>query len=413
MAMKKLLRKGFLFRLKPSADIEAKLANYVGAGRFLWNKMLALNLTRLEAKQNLLWYGEMSFWLTLWKQSEEYGFLKEAPSQTLQQKLRDLERAFKDAFDKKQPLKRIPKFKKKGMTDTLRYPQGFKLDETNRRVFLPKIGWIGYRKSRLIKGAPKNITLSRKGKYWYISIQTEYEKEIPLHPSHSIVGIDMGIKRFATLSNGEVFKPLNSFAKLKAKLKRYQRRLTKKTKFSANWKKQKRKIRSLHEHIARTRRDYLHKISTKICKSHAMIVIEELQVKNMSKSAKGDKESPGKNVKAKSGLNRGILDQGWGIFGSMLDYKIEELGGQLVKVPPHHTSQICPCCKHQAKENRKTQSRFVCEDCGHAANADDVGALNILARGHRVLACGVGSSEPSMKQEPVGSSDTSPLVSCG
>ena len=149
---------------------------------------------------------------------------------------------------KKQPLKRIPKFKRKGMSDTLRYPQGFKLDERNRRVFLPKIGWVGYRKSRLIKGTPKNITLARKGKHWYISIQTEYEKEIPLPPSNSIVGIDMGIKRFATLSNGEVFKPLNSFAKLKAKLKRYQRRLAKKIKFSANWKKQKRKISSLHEY---------------------------------------------------------------------------------------------------------------------------------------------------------------------
>ena len=94
----------------------------------------------------------------------------------------------------------------------------------------------------------------------------------------------------------------------------------------------------------------------------------------------------------------------------MLDYKLEEWGGQLVKVPPHHTSQICPCCNHQAKENRKTQSRFVCENCGHAANADDVGAINILARGHRVLACGVGSLKPSIKQEPVGSSDTSLFV---
>jgi len=386
--MKKLLRKGFLFRLKPSADIEAKLTNYVGAGRFLWNKVLALNLVRLENKQNLLWYSEMSFWLTLWKKSEEYSFLKEAPSQALQQKLRDLDQAFKDAFDKKQPLKRIPKFKRKGMSDAIRYPQGFKLDETNKRVFLPKLGWISYRKSRSIKGTPKNITLSRKGKYWYISIQTEYEKEIPLHSSSSIVGIDMGIKRFATLSNGEIFKPLNSFSRLKAKLKRYQRRLAKKIKFSANWKKQKKKISSLHEHIARARRDYLHKISTKISKSHAMVVVEQLQVRNMSKSAKGNEESPGENVKAKSGLNRGILDQGWGLFSSMLDYKLEELGGQLVKVPPHHTSQICPCCNHQAKENRTTQSRFVCKSCGHTANADDVGAINILARGHRVLACG-------------------------
>ena len=168
-----------------------------------------------------------------------------------------------------------------------------------------------------------------------------------------MVGIDMGIKRFATLSNKEVFKPLNSFGKLKAKLKRHQRRLAKKIKFSANWKKQKRKISSLHEHIARARRDYLHKISTKISKSHAMVVIEALQVRNMSKSAKGNDESPGKRVKAKSGLNREILDQGWGIFSSMLDYKLEESGGQLEKVPSHHTRQISSCCIHEAKENLK------------------------------------------------------------
>ena len=94
----------------------------------------------------------------------------------------------------------------------------------------------------------------------------------------------------------------------------------------------------------------------------------------------------------------------------MLDYKLEESGGQLVKVSPHHTSQICPCCTHEAKENRKTQSRFECENCGHTANADDVAAINILARGHRVLACGVGLPKPSTKQEPVESSDASLLV---
>ncbi len=410
VAMKKTFRKGFLFRLKPSLETEGKLANYVGAGRFLWNKALGLNLCRLENNQKLLWYQELSFWLTLWKQSEEYGFLKEGASQPLQQKLRDLDRAFKDAFDKKQPLKRLPKFKRKGFSETLRFPQGFKIDEKRKKIFLPKIGWIGYRKSRSIQGNPKNITLSRKGKYWYISIQTEYSQAISTHTSNSIVGIDMGIKRFATLSNRETFKPLSSFARLKSKLKRYQQRLAKKIKFSANWKKQRTKINILHEHIARARRDYLHKISTKISKSHAVIVVEDLKVKSMSKSAKGTKEVPGKNVQAKSRLNRGILDQGWGMFVSILEYKVEMLGGELIKVPPHHTSQTCPCCKHKAKENRKTQARFVCENCGHVANADDVGSLNILARGHRVLACGVDSLESSMKQEPVGSSDTNLLV---
>ena len=154
------VRKAYKVRLKTNNNIENKLARYCGSSRFLWNKCLAMNLDRLEKRQSILWYNELAFWLPLWKRSEEYGFLKECPSQVLQQKLKDLERAFRDCFDKNQPLKRLPVFKKRGLNEGIRFPQGFKID--NRRLFLPKIGWVGFYKSCPITGTIKNITITNK-----------------------------------------------------------------------------------------------------------------------------------------------------------------------------------------------------------------------------------------------------------
>jgi len=256
--------------------------------------------------------------------------------------------------------------------------------------------------------------VSRKGRHWYISVQTEEIKEIKKHLSKSIVGIDLGVKRFATLSNKTFFNPLNSAKKLKNKLTLHQQRLAKKVKFSANWTKQKIKIHTIHQDITYARHDYLHKISTQISKSHATVIVEDLKVKSMSRSAKGDKENPGKNVKKKSGLNRSILDQGWSLFVSMLEYKLLWRGGNLVKVAPHYTSQQCPSplCRYTSAKNRVTRSKFVCKKCGHKDHADHVGAWNVLTRGLRELACGVGSLDPTMKQEPVGNRDIHLLASC-
>ena len=360
-----------------STETDQKLKNYTGGCRFVWNKALALNLERLNQKQPILRYDALDFWSKLWKHSDEYGFLKDLPSQVLQQKLMDLDKAFKDAFDKNQPLKRIPVFKRKGQSnaDKIRYPQGFKIEQQTNRVFLPKIGWVRYRNSRKIIGTPKNVTVSRKGKHWYVSIQVEYETEIKPHQSKSAVGIDMGVKRFVTLSNGAFFEPLNSFKKSAEKLAILQRKLSHKKKLSKNWFKQKAKITKHHEKIAAARCDYLHKISTQICENQAVICIEDLKIKNMSKAAKL------KNIRQKSGLNKAILDQGWGMFFEMLEYKQDWNGGILIKVPPHHTSQECPRCHHIAKANRRTQAEFVCVECNYTNHADIVGAINVLTRG--------------------------------
>lgn len=385
--MTKTIRKAFKFRLKVTPETDDKLNHYVGGCRFVWNKALALNLDRLNNKQPILWYQELNFWATLWKKSDEHGFLGDIPSQALQQKLKDLDKAFRECFDRNQPLKRCPVFKKKGLSDSIRFPQGFKIDQKLNKIFLPKIGFVNYRNSRKIVGEPKNITVSRKGKHWYASIQVAYDAMDRPHKATTIVGIDMGVKRFATLSDGTVYESLNSFKSKAEKLAKLQRKLKNKHKFSSNWKKVKAKITQCHEEIANARKDYLHKVSTEICESQAVIVVEDLKVKNMSKSAKGNSEALGNKVAQKSGLNKSILDQGWGMFFDMLNYKQSWNGGRVLKVPANHTSQTCPCCQQVAKENRLTQAEFVCVECGYRNNADIVGAMNVLSRGHRLLAC--------------------------
>ena len=381
-----LIRKAYKFRLNTSPETALMMLQYAGNCRFLWNKALKTNLLKLENKQPLCYYQELDFFSKLWKKSEEYGFLTLSPAQTLQQTLKQLERAFKDAFDKKQPFKRMPVMKKRHHSKSFTYPQGFKLE--GKRICLPKIGWVNFRKSREIIGKVKNVTISsQSGKHWFVSLQVEQKVRPLAHPSSSIVAGDLGVKRLLTLSNGEYFEPINT-GKYTAKIKRLQRKLAKKVKFSSNWKKIKQKISDLHSKIARIRHDRLHKISTSLSKSHAIIVLEDLKIRNMTKSAKGSIEEPGKMVKQKSGLNRVILNQGWGMFKEMLKYKQLWRAGEALFVDPKYTSQTCPMCQHKSKGNRETQAHFECVECGYTNNADHVGALNILERGHRLLACG-------------------------
>ena len=398
------IQKAYKFRLKTNKDIEEKLARFCGSARFVWNKSLAMNLQRLGNRQHILWYHELAFWLTLWKRSDEYGFLKECPSQVLQQKLRDLERAFRDCFDKNQPLKCIPVFKKKGSEDGIRFPQGFKID--NRRIFLPIIGWIGFYKSCHISGTVKNITVSTKGGKWYASLQVEQEIEVSEHPSKSEIGIDAGIKCFAAFSDGTMVEGVHSFRKHEDLLVREQRKLSRKRKGSENWKKQKRKIAELHHTIANVRKDFLHKLSTGISQNHATVYVEGLQIRNMSSSARGTIDAPGRNIGTKSGLNKSILDQGWFEFKRQLAYKLTWQSGRLVEVEYRHTSQMCSCCGHTSKENRKTQAVFRCLACGHEDNADVNAAKNILTVGQTGMACEANrisgrQQEPARNREEI------------
>ncbi|WP_017348779.1 RNA-guided endonuclease InsQ/TnpB family protein, partial [Pantoea sp. A4] len=266
-----------------------------------------------------------------------------------------------------------PVFKRKSQgNDSIRFVNFDKYCQLDRkRVKLPSgLGWVKFRQSRAVTGKIKNATVSQHAGGWSISFQVETEVEKPVHPSTSAIGLDAGISKLATLSDGTVFEPVNSFKKNQAKLARLQRQLARKVKFSANWKKQKAKISRLHAHIANIRRDYLHKVTTTISKNHAMIVIEDLKVLNLSKSAAGTMEQHGRNVAAKSGLNRAILDQGWYEMRRQLEYKQSWLGGQVLAINPAYTSQKCGCCGHTHKDNRQSQSRFICIECGYKENAD-------------------------------------------
>jgi putative transposase len=389
-------RQAYKFQLKTNGAQARQMRGFAGACRFVFNQALALQKARYEAGSKKLGYAELCTALLSLKNSN--AWLNASPSQTLQQALKDLECAYKNFFAKRADF---PRFKKKGLSSSFRFPQGCKLDQTNHRIFLPKLGWMHYRNSREVLGEIKNVTVSNSCGQWTVSIQTEREVSDAIHPSTTAVGIDMGIAQFATLSDGYVFAAVNSFKQKQNRLARYQRALSRKVKFSSNWKQQRNKIGKLHQTIANIRRDYLHKTTTLISQNHALIVIEDLQVKNMSKSASGDLNQPGRNVKAKSGLNRSILDQGWFEFRRQLEYKQNWAGGEVIAVPPQYTSQRCSCCGSVSKENRKTQAKFACIACGYQANADVNAAMNILAAGHAVIACGeVAQSGASVKQEP-------------
>ena len=380
----------YKFQLRPKAKQANLMLGFAGCCRFVWNKALALEKETYQAEGKRLGFYNLCKALRDWKKEEETSFLAGAHSQILQFVLKDLDQAYKNFFEKRA---NFPRFKRKGVHDAFRYPQGFKLDEGTSRVYLPKIGWVRYRKSRAIKGTLKQVAVSLSAGEWYVSILTEREVVEPIHPSKSSIGIDMGVAHFATLSDGSTIEPLNSFRKYEKKLAKLQRKQARCKKFSSNWQKIKSRIQRLHLHIANARKDFLHKASTMISKNHAVVVLEDLKVRNMSSAKAGGKR--------KSGLNKSILDQGWFEFRRQLTYKLAWLGGSLIAIPPQYTSQTCSRCGCVDKQNRQTQAKFKCIACGFEINADHNAALNILAAGLAVTACGAGKAQaPALNQEP-------------
>jgi putative transposase len=390
-----ICHRGYRFRLKPTQAKAVLLRRFVGCSRFVWNELLAINELRYERGEKSLGFKAMCEYLVYLK--DEHPFLRQVHSQPLQQTLKDLAMAYRRAFDPKLAA-RFPRFKKRGKPQGIRFPQGFQINGSG--VFLPKVGWVGFRKSREIEGMPKNVTVSFDGQHWYVTIQTQREMTEPVHASDSVVGIDLGVVRFAALSDGTFVDGANAFKKHEKRLTFYQRRMAHRVKFSANWRKAKAKVSRLHRKIANLRNDVLHKASTTISKNHAVVVLEDLRTANMTASAKGTLERPGTNVRSKSRLNRRILDQGWGEFRRQLEYKLAWNGGMLLLVDPRNTSRTCSSCGNVSRENRQTQAAFRCSACGRAANADANAAINILRRAGRArIACGDSPLGESPKQE--------------
>ena len=380
----------FKYELMPTGEQQCQMRRFAGSCRFVFNKALALQKERYEQGEKKLGYAGLCKLLTEWRNGPETPWLADAPTHPLQQTLKDLECAYANFFARRADF---PRFRKKGQCDSFRYPdpKQIKLDQTNSRIFLPKLGWLRYRNSRDVLGTVKNVTVSLSGGKWHASIQTEREVEQAI-PNGDAVGIDMGVARFATLSDGTFYVPLNSFKRHETALRKAQQAMSRKTRFSTNWKKAKARVQRIHSRIGNARRDYLHKTTATISQNHAMVCIEDLQVRSMSKSAAGSADAPGRSVRAKSGLNKSILDQGWFEFRRQLGYKLQWAGGYLIAVPPRNTSRTCPACGHVSADNRTSQAKFACVECGFEENADLVGAINVLRVGHARFACEVSGA---------------------
>ncbi len=420
------LQKAFNFRLKILHGEDRLLRQYAGCTRFVWNHFFAIQNERRAKKLGLLSYVDMANMLPFLK--KKYPFLKEPPSQSLQQRLKELDRAIWEALDPNNP-KQWPKFKKKfKCTESFRLPQGFSI--RGNVIFLPKLGTLPFFKSREIIGTAKNCTVSEKCGHWYISIQTEMTVPDPVHPSHSSVGADRGVVYCLALSDGKTYRAFSdgyediqrtlesvrrtlaatdkgtpSYSAVKTeismlsrmlgktltgRIKDEQRRLARMVKRSRNWQKQKKRIALLHQKLSDARHDHLHKISRDVSKNHAVIVLESLRIKDMTKSARGTITAPGTHVKQKSGLNRAILHQGWYEIQRQLEYKEAWSGGMVIYVDPAYTSQTCSVCTHVSPENRPYQELFYCVRCGHTENADINAAKVLKSRAGQVrIACGL------------------------
>ena len=392
-----IISKGFKYQLRLTPEQESLCAQASGSCRYVWNKGLALKKELWEKKKESLSRFDLDNLLIEWK--KELDWLSIPPSQCLQQTNKDLEEAYKNFFNGRG----FPNFKKKGIHDSFRLPQGITLmNQLSKKVGLvklPKLDIVRFTKTREIEGTIKHVTISKTYRKWYIAFNCEINIPEPKQIPQTAIGIDRGITTFAQCSDKTAIPGISPLKKNLKRLAKLQRQLSKKKKFSSNYRKTKQMIQKLHNHISNVRKDFLHKASTQLAKSHGLIVMEGLKTKDMAKSAKGTKENPGKNVKAKSSLNRSILDQGWYTFQSCLSYKLDWRGGKLILISPKNTSTKCRICGHIAKENRKTQAVFRCIRCGHTENADLNASINILAAGHAVIACGVEAIASTVKQE--------------
>ncbi len=387
------LNRAFKFKLKTNEKQEQKLIKFCDAYRFVYNKALELVKSRLNEREayktinnhivnsyvkpySILTFEDMVKFLPLWKRTKEYGFLAEAPSNALQQSILDLYHALNSAFKKNNGI-RFPKFKKKGSLNSIKYPQNFNIE--GNRIRLEKTGWFRFYKSQDIEGKPKQITVKQESDGWYAIITTEIEKDI-VENLNNPVGLDVGVNKFVTLSNGDYFAAVD-VSRYEKRKTRSQRQLARKQIHSKNYQKQKEKLQKHYKKITNIRKDYQHKVSHNIVKKHGLVVIEDLNIKSMTRSAKGTIENPGYNVKYKTQLNKSIQNQGWATFFQYLEYKLIVNGGKLIKADPVYTSQTCPACGHISKDNRKTQATFYCQKCNYTADADLVAATNILRKG--------------------------------
>jgi putative transposase len=355
--MKKL--KTYKFRIYPTVAQVEIMENTLGTCRFLYNDCLADRKNAYERTGKTVGYYDQQYEL---KNREGINI----HSKVAQDVLRRLQKAYDDFFRRVKNGEKpgYPRFQGYDRYNSFTYSQsGFKILD-NGKLRLSKIGDLKLNQHREIKGKIKTITVKREGNQWYASFSTELKIDIEPVEIKSAVGIDVGIKTLAVLSNGEEIPNIKTTNNHEKRLAKIQRKLSRMKKGSNNRKKQKNKVQIVHRKIRNVRNDYLHKQSTKLVNEWDLIVLEDLQVENMIKNHK---------------LAKSIADVSWNTFASMMKYKAEWAGKEVIFVNPRNTSKTCSNCGHN--QNMPLSQRiYNCPECDLSLDRDHNAAINILNR---------------------------------
>ena len=355
--MKKLMT--YKFRIYPTPPQVEIMENTLNTCRFLYNDCLADRKNAYERTGITVGYYDQQYEL---KNRDGINI----HSKVAQDVLRRLQKAYDNFFRRVKTGENpgYPRFQGYDRYNSFTYSQsGFKI-LNNKKLRLSKIGDLKLIQHREIEGKIKTITVKREGNQWYASFSTELKIEIESVGISSAVGIDVGIKTLATLSTGEEIPNIKTTKKYEKRLAKIQRKLSRMKKGSNNRKKQKTKVQTIYRKIRNVRLDYLHKKSTKLVNEWDMIVLEDLQVKNMIKNHK---------------LAKSIADVSWNTFTSMMKYKAEWAGKEVVFVNPRNTSKTCSNCGH-IQDMPLSKRTYNCPECNMVLDRDHNAAINILSR---------------------------------
>ena len=389
-----MIFRGFTFALRPTPEQAEKFAQAAGVCRLVWN--LALEQRRHHWRNyqartgNNLNYVTQARELTALR--AEVDFIREVSQTAEQYALKALDDAFRRAF---KGTAAYPQPKKKGVHDAFTVNgREVAVERLNRRwgrVRLPKIGWVKLRMTRDLAGKMTEATVSLTPLGWHLSIGCKSEGEVP--DVGGAVGVDRGVAVPLMLSDGTPYRLPETMALLDRRIRKAQRIASRRKRGSNRCRKAQRRVSALSAKRARIRKHWAHETTTDITRRFGTVVVERLRTKDMTKSAAGTKEAPGRNVAQKRGLNRAILNVGWHQIETMLSYKAH----RVVRVDPRYTSQTCSCCGTVDSRSRESQSSFVCTACGFRANSDHNAAINILQRGNTPFV--EPAIRPAMKRE--------------
>src|SRR5271166_1799454 len=388
------------YRLLPTLAQQAVLRDHCGHARYIWNLAVEQHSHWHPGRQGAPGYREQCAQLT--QARAEHPWL-EVGSQTVQQQaLRDFARAMAAFVDPGNPAGR-PSWRKAGRHEgfriTGRRGQHWDVRRVSRhvgQVWVPKAGWVRFRWSRTVPPGAKSyrVTMDRAGR-WHVSFAV-IPAPVPAPGNGQVVGVDRGVVVAAVLSTGDMLHCPALTGRERTRLRRLQGKLARAKRGSNRRGRVKCAIARLRARETDRRKDWAEKTSTDIARRFDLIRVEGLQVKNMTRSARGTPENPGRNVRAKAGLNRGILGSGWGLLVRRLEDKAP---GRVERIKPHYTSQRCSACGQVDRDSRESQAVFRCTACGFAGHADVNAARNIAA-GHAVTARGGDGAARPENREP-------------